>query len=498
VEHLVLGINLRMSYLTIIENNWGEDKMKRRLFLVLFWGIFVFTAQIAWAAEPGILEIQVDNVTVKENETYITNQSLVDIDIEYNNAVTVKLGSIEKSVTESVYNNFISFNNYSLKTGVNKLTVQAKSSDGKTKKMAFNINYVSTFVPGPRYVTEIPASGKISVFDKEINLTFPKSTFIVDEDDNIINNQKIIFTVDSLKPNEYPSKFRTPVSNIIEIEADGSDAEYFSKAGNIEIKFGDHVPDFSTGTITIMYKNGSNWKNIGAVVNGKNKTATAAFQGFGRYGVFNASRFFEDYNWAKIYAEPLWSKGIMQIRDNSGDIVEERMSEDRSNLGLKNECRRVDFASMIVRAFGYTPVERPTASYSRFDDLGGLDKEDKEDIETAAAYGIVEGVKVDKFDPYGFLNREQAATIIARAMNLSLKTDEAKVNSELSQIFMDEDDFKDISEWAKPYVLACVEEGYINGIPDGDSGVVFNAKDRLKRGEAAKLIYLVMKEKKRI
>lgn len=471
--------------------------MRRLLFLVLFLGIFVFAAQAAWAEELEIKLIEVNDVRVKENETYITNRSLVSLYIKLNNPGTVKLGSIEKSVAEAVYD--CTFHDYSLKTGTNKLTVQATSSEGKTKKMSFSINCVSTFVPGTEYVTEVPANGKISVFDKEVNLTFPKNTFIVDDHNNIINDQRIKFTVDSLEPDEYPSKFRTPVSHIVEIEAEGSNAEYFSKAGSIEIKFGDYVPDFSTGTITIMYKNGSSkWTNIGAVVNGKNKTAAAAFQGFGKYGVFNASRFFEDYNWAKIYAEPLWAKGIMQIRNNGGDIIEERMSEDRKELGLGNDCRRLDFASMIVRAFGYTPVERPTNTYSRFDDLVGLDTEDKVDIETAAAYGIVEGVKVNEFSPYGYLTREQAATIIARAMNLSLETDDAKVNSELSNIFTDEDDFKDISDWAKPYVLACVKKEYINGIPDGESGVVFNAKDRLKRGEAAKLIYLVMKEKKRI
>lgn len=473
-------------------------KMRRQLFLAISLLILVLAGQAAWAAEPGIERVRVDNVTVRENETYITNQSLVDIDIEYNNAATVKLGSTQMSVNESVYNDSISFNDFSLKTGVNKLTVQATSSDGKTKKMNFNINYISTFVPGTQYLTEVPANGKVSVFDKAVNLVFPKNTFIVDDDDKIINNQKIEFTVGGLEPDEYPSKFRTSVSNIIEITADDSEGEYFTNPGNIEIKFGDHVPDFSAGTITIMYKNGSDWQNIGAVVNRKSKTATAAFQGFGMYGVFNASRFFEDYNWAKIYAEPLWAKGVMQIREADGDIVAEKMNEDEGRLGLANDCLRMDFASMIVRAFGYTPVERPTNTYSRFDDLAGLDTSDKEDIETAAAYGIIEGVSVEQFDPRRNLTRAQAAAIIARAMNLSLVTDEDKVNTELRKIFNDPDDFKEIPEWAKPYILACVKAKYINGIPVGDSRVVFRADDSLNRSEAAKLIYLVMKEKKRI
>ena len=118
-------------------------------------------------------------------------------------------------------------------------------------------------------------------------------------------------------------------------------------------------------------------------------------------------------------------------------------------------------------------------------------------METAAAYGIVEGIGVNRFGPKEPLTRAQAAVIIARVMKLPLVLDEARVDAELSSVFSDKDDFRKIPVWARPYVLACVKAKFINGIPAGDS-VVFAANKKLNRGEAAKLVYLIMQANKRI
>jgi len=480
----------------------GEDKVKRQLILLLSLVLFILLGQTALAAgtPPEIIDIQVGKDSVDESETYVTKNNMVDITVEYVNAVKVKLGTVEQTVSESVYRESVSFDDFLLKAGLNKLTVQATGSGGSTVKRNLIINYISTFVPGTKFTTEIPANGKISVFSNSVTCTFPKDSYIVDDEYEVIPNQKMVFKVSKdLEPDKYPSRYRTPVSSIIEIDAEDSDGDAVSNSGTIMIKYYDSVPDYAAQTITIMFDDGSGWENIGAVVDGKKKTATAAFKGFGKYGVFNGARFFNDYkdNWAKVYAEPLWAKGIMQIRKEDGKIVFEGFNEDTEELGLKNKCKRKDFASMMVRALGLQPVKRPSNSESRFEDLSGIDAKDKVDIETAVAYGIVEGKSVNEFAPNETLTRAQAAVIIARVMKLPLIIDEEKVNADLNQFFKDKDDFENIPVWSRPYVLACVKAKYINGIPYGDT-VLFAANDKLNRGQAAKLIYLVMKANKLI
>lgn len=475
--------------------------MKRLLILFMTIIFFVLIGQAAWAAGPApeITKIKVDGTEVEEGETYTTRNNLVNIDVECTDAASVKVNaySLKKSsVTDSVY----SIDDFPLKPGLNKLTVQATGS-GTAKKL-LNINYIASFAQGTEYISELPATGTISVFEKSVNLKFSKNSFIMDDKKKIISNQKLIFDVmKDLEPDEYPSKFYVPVSNIVRIRADDSpEADAISSPGTITIKFQDTVPDFTAETITVMYRSGSGWKNIGALVDAKNKTATAPFQGFGRYGVFNASRYFDDYdNWAKPYAEPLWAKGVMQLRNSRHRIVTEDFDDDPvDELGLKVDCVRVDFASMMVRAMGYTPVKEP-GSDSRFSDMDDDDilEDDRIDVETAVAYGIVEGIGVDKFAPHDSLTRAQAAVIIARVMKLSLNSDEDKVDKELGKFFKNTDDLERIPEWSKPHVLACVKAKYINGTTS-ENGIIFDAQKPLTRGEAAKLVYLVMKAKKLI
>jgi hypothetical protein len=472
--------------------------VKRQLILLLSLIILVFLGQSALAAgaSPEIKNIRVDGSSVKENETYVTQNNMVDITVEYLNAVKIKLGSEEVSVSESAYRRNYTFDDYLLKTGTNKLVIQVTGTGG-TVKRNLTINCISTFIPNTEYITEMPANGKITVFENSVTCTFPKNSYIVDDDFEITPSQKMVFRVSQLEPDDYPSRYRTPVSNIIEIDAEDSSGDGFSNPGTVMIKYNDSVPEYTAPTLTIMYNDGSGWINIGAVVDGKKKTATTNFKGFGKYGVFNASRFFHDYNWARKFAEPLWAKGVMQIRKENGDIVFERFNENTPKFGLTNDCLRMDFASMIVRALGLNPVQRPSNSESRFTDLRGIDTEDKVDVETAAAYGIVEGIGVNRFGPKEPLTRAQAAVIIARVMKLPLVLDEARVDAELSSVFSDKDDFRKIPVWARPYVLACVKAKFINGIPAGDS-VVFAANKKLNRGEAAKLVYLIMQANKRI
>ena len=92
---------------------------------------------------------------------------------------------------------------------------------------------------------------------------------------------------------------------------------------------------------------------------------------------------------------------------------------------------------------------------------------------------IITGYPDGSFKPQEGLTRAQAATVIAKAANLSL--DQSA-----------ESPFKDLSteHWARPYIAAAVKAGYINGFPDGS----FQPDQPLSRAQAISLILRLSKQ----
>lgn len=103
----------------------------------------------------------------------------------------------------------------------------------------------------------------------------------------------------------------------------------------------------------------------------------------------------------------------------------------------------------------------------------------KAHIATAVKAGITTGVNEKEFNPDGLITREQAATILYRAVKakgVELKTTDEKFADDAS-----------ISEWAREGVYALKVSGVISG--KGDNS--FCPSDNLTRAEAAKLIYTI-------
>ena len=135
---------------------------------------------------------------------------------------------------------------------------------------------------------------------------------------------------------------------------------------------------------------------------------------------------------------------------------------------------REEFAKMAVLAF----VGSAGGSVSSFADVSGWSAPY---VAMAAAKGIVTGVSDTEFNPKGNVTREQAATIIARAME--------SAGFEFTKEAKEFDDKDSMSEWAKDKIgLLAAEE-----IISGRDGYTFFPKDNMTRAEAAKLIYEAMK-----
>lgn len=133
-----------------------------------------------------------------------------------------------------------------------------------------------------------------------------------------------------------------------------------------------------------------------------------------------------------------------------------------------NNIRRDHFALMVVRMLD---VDVSSYTDTPFSDVNNSSSAAKA-IAYCADKGIIDGVGNGRFAPASYVTREQAAKIIAGALDLK-GTDADKFN----------DDAK-IANWAKTYVYACKADG----IFEGDNKGNFNPKNYIKRSEAAKVM----------
>ena len=86
---------------------------------------------------------------------------------------------------------------------------------------------------------------------------------------------------------------------------------------------------------------------------------------------------------------------------------------------------------------------------------------------------VIKGVSDTEFAPNATITREDACTILGRALNKVAQSNELK--------FTDADK---VAEYAAPYVALLSELGYVNGYVDGS----FAPTNNITRAEAAKII----------
>ncbi len=104
-------------------------------------------------------------------------------------------------------------------------------------------------------------------------------------------------------------------------------------------------------------------------------------------------------------------------------------------------------------------------------------------VKWAAEKGIVNGVGNGRFDPTGIITVEQFAAIIGRYLDYSGQTLSWSVNGKPS-MYPDIHDLKDVSAYAKDYVIVLLGAGILPYKVDG-SGVLVRPQHRLTRAEVA-------------
>ncbi len=145
---------------------------------------------------------------------------------------------------------------------------------------------------------------------------------------------------------------------------------------------------------------------------------------------------------------------------------------------------RADFAMVIVNALG---LEKGTGT-SLYADVKVTDWFSGY-VKTATAYALIKGYDSTHYGPNDSITREQAMTIIARAMKLTgldVNLTETEVNSILAKYI----DGSSVSAYARESVAACIKAGIITGT----SANTLSPKAYTSRAEAAVMVQRLLRK----
>jgi len=152
------------------------------------------------------------------------------------------------------------------------------------------------------------------------------------------------------------------------------------------------------------------------------------------------------------------------------------------------DITRAEFAAIVVRALGLEPGTQK----SSFGDVAASDWYCGY-IETASSYGIVNGYNATTFGPNDKITREQAMTMIARAMKIT-GLDATLTDSEMVTLLASYTDSANASDYAKTSIAACLKTGVVTG----RSNSTVAPKENITRAEVAVIVQRLLKDSKLI
>nr|WP_275899488.1 S-layer homology domain-containing protein [Bacillus piscicola] len=201
----------------------------------------------------------------------------------------------------------------------------------------------------------------------------------------------------------------------------------------------------------------------------KGSKATFKTQHFSKYVVVEHEKKFADIPvdyWAEDYFDKLASRFIFQGRSDN-------------TVAPGEEMRRAQFAALIVRSLGLSAEGEYNGEFTDVD----ADDWFTDEIQPAIEQGIIQGRKDGTFAPNESVTRQQAAAMLARAMEI-IVFDHGKLDKDRSI-----DSFTDkerIGDWAKDEVELLMQAGVIDG---RENGTIFDPKVGTTRAQMAKMLH---------
>ncbi|MDP4092783.1 MAG: Ig-like domain-containing protein [Bacillota bacterium] len=145
---------------------------------------------------------------------------------------------------------------------------------------------------------------------------------------------------------------------------------------------------------------------------------------------------------------------------------------------------RAEFAAIVVRALG---LQRGT-SESSFKDVRLTDWFNGY-VDTATDYALIAGYNSKSFAPNDKITREQAMTILARAMKL-VGMDVSLSDSETTALLARYTDGYDVSQYAKTSAALCIKTGIVTG----SSKTTVSPKAYVTRAEVALMVQRLLQK----
>jgi hypothetical protein len=481
----------------------------------------------------------------------VINQNFLEVAIQAEGADKVLLGKEEMTKTAD---DIFRYELRNMRAGLNKIKFTVVRGTQELNG-EFEVNYAASNTTGGQFKTTIPKSGSIKVFNGDLELSLPRNTLLRQANTtpgsdartvDLFDSQQILFGIADRTDGRTLKKYNDDgvirdiapmdiATNLLAVPAHFGyasklfwiDAGYFdtssvtqwstvhgqhpyktgyefysrtttkwmepSQRGTITLKYDADIRDVVAPKLSVWRFHNNSWKNLGGIVDTSKKTVTASFDGFGYYAVFYDAYSFNDiigHPYARNQLEAMFSKGIMLPKNNN-------------EFGVYDNITRGEFATMLVKMLDLPLTYDP--NNLTFDDVpnvaipGAL--YDYRYIETAVRRGIIRGLGPRIFGPNQSLTREQAAVMIARAMNLKLALDVDKEKATLQKMFTDANT---VDYYAITSITAVAKEGIIVGRPNQLTGdqkkptYRFDPHSYLNRADAAIIAEKVMRNLKRL
>lgn len=151
-----------------------------------------------------------------------------------------------------------------------------------------------------------------------------------------------------------------------------------------------------------------------------------------------------------------WAEKTLQQFIDNGWI-----QGDEGGIRPDSTITRAEMATVVDAVEEYTEE----ADVSGYKDVAKTDWFYKQVAKIVKA-NVMVGVGDNKWAPQGNVTREQAAVIMCKLNDVSVdtKADLADVRAQLTKLGYT--DANAVSDWAAPYILAAVQNGYMSGYPD--------------------------------
>lgn len=491
----------------------------------------------------------------------VVKQNFMDVSIKADGADQVLLGKTPMVKGEQ---DIFRLELDGLKKGKNTIKFTVVQGTQKING-SFDVTYSDEVIQGAQFKTKLTTSGKLTAFKGAVTIQFPKGTMLRDATPsagssntptiNLFDSQNILLgiadpqdgrTVKLYNPvgekegnvyqdgklvridaNSYaatllipkqhfgyasnmywidPGYFKQPLlttdfETVVATHPYKKNNEFFgnhlgkwlepTQQGTITLSYDPNLTNAASEGISIWKNDGTSWVNMGGKVNTGKKTITSTFDGFGYYAVMSLRYSYDDivaHPTARPDLELMLAKGIMNPKDSN-------------QFNVYGELSRGEFATMLVKMLDipldYDPNNLTFGDVPKYGDY----RWDYRYIETAVKKGIIRGIAPRVFSPNAALSREEAANMIARAMNLKL----GQQDKDLAAL---QKSFTDANTISSPYsitsILAVTKAGIITGIPNkllqGQKKVTyrFDPNAKLNRADGAVIAKRVMAKMKKL